>query len=378
MDIKNFSIDREELYRLYWIEKVPIKEIAERFNVSYYVVNRWLKKFNIPRRRTFSEEHRKKIGQASRKFKCSRDELYDLYWVQKLPVKDIAKKYGVAPITVLTWIKAYQIPLRGRVWNDQQRKRQSEAKTKFKVTKEELFNLYVIEQKSTTEIARIFGVGAETVRKRLEEYGIQRRSRSERMKILFSNLEYQEKFRQAMKEAFSRDEIKQKLCERSKRMWQNVDFKERMKQERKRRWSNIVYKKKMSEIRKLIWKDLSYREKIRKSLSERKKQKQNYVLKEERKHLQYRLWREVVLQKDCYICQKCGSSKNLQAHHIYNIADYPELRYAIDNGITLCKRCHEEFHKQFGWRKNTKVQLEAFLRGWQILGGSQVNEICNG
>jgi len=82
-----------------------------------------------------------------------------------------------------------------------------------------------------------------------------------------------------------------------------------------------------------------------------------------RNSIEARLWREAVFARDSFTCQKCRDNKggNLNAHHIQNFADYPELRFAIDNGITFCKRCHEKFHKKYGQRNNTKEQIEEFL-----------------
>lgn len=53
----------------------------------------------------------------------------------------------------------------------------------------------------------------------------------------------------------------------------------------------------------------------------------------------YKNWRRMVFERDNFVCKICGSSK-IEAHHIYRWAEYPEKRYDIDNGITVCKLHH--------------------------------------
>jgi 5-methylcytosine-specific restriction endonuclease McrA len=56
---------------------------------------------------------------------------------------------------------------------------------------------------------------------------------------------------------------------------------------------------------------------------------------------EYRIWRSAVLERDGYRCVWCGSNGSLHADHIKPFALFPELRFAIDNGRTLCIPCHK-------------------------------------
>ena len=62
-----------------------------------------------------------------------------------------------------------------------------------------------------------------------------------------------------------------------------------------------------------------------------------------RRGFEYRLWRKQVLERDGWVCQRCGCDKKntLQTHHIKEFSIYPELRFVASNGITLCKKCHK-------------------------------------
>lgn len=61
----------------------------------------------------------------------------------------------------------------------------------------------------------------------------------------------------------------------------------------------------------------------------------------------YKEWRKKVYERDAFSCQHCGTNKDLHAHHIKSFSKYPELRYDIDNGITLCRPCHGKVHGRY-------------------------------
>lgn len=60
-----------------------------------------------------------------------------------------------------------------------------------------------------------------------------------------------------------------------------------------------------------------------------------------RHSFEYKLWRKSVLERDNFTCVFCKvRGGKLNADHIKPFALYPELRFAIDNGRTLCIGCH--------------------------------------
>ena len=64
----------------------------------------------------------------------------------------------------------------------------------------------------------------------------------------------------------------------------------------------------------------------------------------DRNSAQYREWRSSVFLRDGFRCVKCGTKKDIQAHHIKAWKKNKQLRYVIDNGVTLCRKCHLEAH----------------------------------
>jgi len=65
-----------------------------------------------------------------------------------------------------------------------------------------------------------------------------------------------------------------------------------------------------------------------------------------RRSREYRVWRTAVYERDNYTCvlcgAKCGDGKKiiLNADHIKPFHSFPDLRFDVSNGRTLCVPCH--------------------------------------
>lgn len=73
---------------------------------------------------------------------------------------------------------------------------------------------------------------------------------------------------------------------------------------------------------------------------------------------EYITWRKAVYARDNYTCQECGSSSDINAHHIKAWSHYPNLRFDVDNGVTLCFDCHAKKHPhiKFGKRHDNHAR----------------------
>ena len=59
-----------------------------------------------------------------------------------------------------------------------------------------------------------------------------------------------------------------------------------------------------------------------------------------------KLWKIAVKMRDENKCVVCGDTRMLNAHHIQSSRMWPELRYDIDNGVSVCPKHHK-------WGKNS-------------------------
>lgn len=144
-----------------------------------------------------------------------------------------------------------------------------------------------------------------------------------------------------------------------------AEFREKMKQIRLKNPIKFWLGKKMSEEhrRKLsqankgnknrlgtmgAWRGKKMSEEHRKKISEAHKGERAYNWKGGQKPYrhktwsrEYKNWRKVIFERDDYACQGCGARGcYITAHHIKSWTYYPELRYEINNGQTLCEPCH--------------------------------------
>lgn len=79
----------------------------------------------------------------------------------------------------------------------------------------------------------------------------------------------------------------------------------------------------------------------------------------------WRKCREIVLQRDNYLCVDHLERNQIVAaqmvHHIKELRDYPELAFEISNLVSLCLSCHEKRHPDRGKRKskqpNRKIKM---------------------
>lgn len=82
-----------------------------------------------------------------------------------------------------------------------------------------------------------------------------------------------------------------------------------------------------------------------------------------RKTYEFKQWVKQVYKRDNYTCQCCGARGiRLNAHHLDGYNWSVHKRTDVNNGVTLCESCHNDFHDAYGRGNNTKEQFEEYMQ----------------
>ena len=91
--------------------------------------------------------------------------------------------------------------------------------------------------------------------------------------------------------------------------------------------------------------------------------------KSSKSELKYKVWRKNVFElnkakkglRKFYVCEKCNKRRKttrvLHAHHIKSWNKFPKDRYDRNNGVVLCIRCHNAFHRKYKFEALDKPEL---------------------
>ena len=234
----------------------------------------------------------------------NKDWLYNQYIVLNKSAEQISKEIGINLRTLRRYIRDFGITIK------------ADQKTKA-IKKEELYDLYVKKKLTTIEIGALYNVGDNTVSNLLRKFNIPVYSQSERMMDYYYKKGGIEKAREI---AGSKE-------------------------------SRILNSCRHQGITRDEFNGFARSENLRL-----------------RGNAKYFDWRKNVFERDNYTCQCCGQhGGKLNAHHIKNFSDNEQLRYDVDNGITLCFNCHSlkskyGFHRLYGTKNNTKEQLDEYIK----------------
>jgi predicted DNA-binding protein YlxM (UPF0122 family) len=164
----NITVSPEELRKLYWNEHLTLKQIAAMYGLAPTSLCRLMDKLNIKRRGKSEAAKLRKFLHNKGWFRKSakpwnvkrpsKDELIKLYIDEKLSTSEIAEIYNVHKLTIVRWLRHYQIPVdplrRPKKWkekiqakikelwtNPEYRRKEVEAHKKLEVVEKAIANL---------------------------------------------------------------------------------------------------------------------------------------------------------------------------------------------------------------------------------------------
>lgn len=178
--------------------------------------------------------------------------------------------------------------------------------------KDWLYEQYVIKQRGMKSIAIECDTTEDSIRTRLKRFDIDIRSHKKALKI--RNSKYPIKF--TIESRKKSNDIK-----------------------RTGRYINCKFCNESFYINKKSQRKFCSRECLNSHKLEHRKHGQDW-----RDWAEYKEWRNLVYYRDLWKCKICDSKKEINAHHILEAQKFPEKRFDVSNGITLCKKHHIQVH----------------------------------
>lgn len=148
---------KDELADLYLVQKKNMRTIGDFYGVNKSTIKKWLVKYEIPVRLPgYGLEHREVAPPT-------KDDLYDMVYVQGLFYHQVAAKYGVHESAIGHWLVKHGLgraggKLRGPI---------------SKLTKNELIDLYRNQGRSLASVGEMYDASAEVVARLCKEFGIE-------------------------------------------------------------------------------------------------------------------------------------------------------------------------------------------------------------
>jgi len=146
-------IPKQTLVELYENQRLPISQIALKFNCTGNPILRLLREHQIKTRT---------VSQAKEKYFISKNELKNLYLRQKLSTDQIAKKYGCNHTTIVYKMRKYGIKSRGHLG----------LIKPIKISKEKLEYLYHNRKLSAVKIAKILHRSKGGIERKIHNFNI--------------------------------------------------------------------------------------------------------------------------------------------------------------------------------------------------------------
>lgn len=238
----------------------------------------------------------------------------------------------------------------------------------MKLTREVLYQKYIIEQQTASQIASDYGVSKAAIKGRLRRLGIRKTPLKFGNKI-FDNKDWLYNQYIINKKGYTviADELGVSYTTILERIlyfgWDVRGHKDIDKGEPrrgKRHSKHSLLKIKQSRIKKRISLNchncMKKMERVYSAYTRSKKNFCNsdcykeYLIKNRVETInitdsaKYKDWRKKVYKRDGYRCKmpNCNSdTRDIAAHHIYPKKNYPKMQFEVNNGITLCRSCHE-------------------------------------